>query len=104
MAKTKEHELCQQFVIHHLTQIKRQCDQCQTELLVQSQSCPRTFSTTLATIDHRLKEYVQLQQKHVSRKMNSQLKRFKAIIHEKNLLRTWSLDPHLAEHVKFELA
>ena len=103
MAKTKEHDVCQPFVTNHLTTIKLQLDQTHTELLVQSQSCPSTLSTALETVDCSLKDFVQLQQKHLSTKMSSQLKRYKAIIYEKDLLRTWSLDPCLAEHVNFKL-
>ena len=103
MAKTDEHELCQQFVMNYLTKIKLQSEQCDTELTVQSLSCPSTLSATLDTIDHRLKEFVQLQQKHLSTKMNSQLKRYEAIIREKELFRSWSLDHRLPDHVNFKL-
>jgi len=85
MAKTNEPELCQQFVMNHLTEIKLRSNQCQTELIVQSQSCPSTLSATLETIDRGLNEFVQLQQKHLSTKMNSQLKCYNAIIREEEL-------------------
>ena len=102
MAKTNESELCQQFAMNHLTEIRVQFDQGQTELIVQSQSCPSTLSATLETIDRGLNEFVQLQQKHLSTKMNSQLKRYKAIIREGELFRNWSLDHRIAEHVNLE--
>ena len=103
MAKTNEHDSCQQFVLNHLTKIKLQLDQCHTEVMLQSASCPSTFSATLETIDRSLNEFVQLQQQHLSTKLSSQLKRYEAILRENELFRNWSLDHRLVEHVRFKL-
>ena len=87
MAKTNKHELCQQFVNNRLTELNQQFDQCTTELLTQSQSCPSKL-LPLDILDHNLTEFVHLQQKYLSKKMNSQLNRYKDIIEEKKLSQT----------------
>ncbi|CAF4165881.1 unnamed protein product [Rotaria sordida] len=88
-AKTNEHESCQQFVQHRLIELHQQYDQCTTALITQSQLCPPKL-LPLNILDHNLKEFVQLQQKYLSNKINSRLTRYKNIIHEKELFQTLS--------------
>jgi hypothetical protein len=90
MAKTDEYELCQQFVTTHLSTITFQSEQCTTELNIQFQSCPTTLLPLRTTLDQNLKEFVQIQQKHLLNKMNFQLARYKDMIHEKELFQTLS--------------
>ena len=57
MAKTTEHELCQQFVTNHLSKLNQQYDQCITQLSTESFSCPATL-LSLQTLNQQLKEFV----------------------------------------------
>jgi len=100
MAKTNEHKLCQEFVTDHLSQIQFQFDQCTTELKTKSELCPLTL-LPLDKIDHNLIEFIQLQEKHLSTKMNSQLNRYKDQIHEIELLKKLSVDSLTIDQVNF---
>jgi hypothetical protein len=100
MAKTDEHELCQQFVTTHLSTITLQSEQCTNELNIQFQSCPTTLLPLRTTLDQNLKEFVQIQQKHLSNKMNFQLTRYKDMIHEKELFQTLSTFNRTNDQVK----
>ncbi len=89
MAKTNKHELCQQFIRNRLTELNQQFDQCTTDLLTQSPSCSSKL-LPLDILDHNLTEFVHLQQKYLSNKMNSQLNRYKDMIEEKKLYQNLS--------------
>ncbi|CAF4359000.1 unnamed protein product, partial [Adineta steineri] len=65
LAKTNQHELCQDFVSNRLTEFNQQFDQCTTELLTQSQSCPSKL-LPIDELDKKLKEFVSLEQKYLS--------------------------------------
>ncbi|CAF3751880.1 unnamed protein product [Rotaria sp. Silwood1] len=83
-AKTRQSQLCQQFVENRLAELNQQYDQCTTELTAQSHSCPAKF-LPLEKIDDDLKEFVQLEQKYFTTKINSRLTRYKDVIHENEL-------------------
>ncbi|CAF2960747.1 unnamed protein product [Rotaria sp. Silwood2] len=87
--KSNEHALCQQFVTNRLSELQQQYDQCITESNIQSQLCPPKL-LPLDKTDHNLKEFVQLQQKYLSNKINSRLTRYKDKIHEEELFETLS--------------
>jgi hypothetical protein len=52
--------------------------------MTQSSSCPSTL-LSLQTLDEKLKDFVQLQEKYIANKMNTQLTRYKNMIHENKL-------------------
>ena len=83
MAKTNEPQVCQQFVKDYLTDIQNQLNRCDATLTKQSSSCPKTQS--IVKLDHRLKDFVCLQQQRFSDKIGYQLARFKQAISEKQL-------------------
>lgn len=75
MAKTDRPELCRQFVLTHLTHIQHQRDRCNLELIRQKQSSS-SISITLPSmeiVDIYLKQYVDLQQSYLSKRMEHQL-------------------------------
>jgi hypothetical protein len=84
MAKTKDVELCQQYLRNYLENIKKQLNQCQITLFEQSQSCPIT-ELTLDQIDRCLKEFVDCQRKYLSIRNTKQLIDFKNDMYEKDL-------------------
>ncbi|CAM4819703.1 unnamed protein product [Rotaria magnacalcarata] len=90
MAKTNEHVLCEQFVKEYLNEIKLKFDQCTNELRIQVEACPTTLLPLKATVDQNLKEFIEIQQKYLSNKMNFQLTRYRNMIHEKELFQTLS--------------
>ncbi|CAF1237188.1 unnamed protein product [Rotaria sp. Silwood1] len=92
-AKTDEHIACEQFVKQHLNDMKIKFDQFTNELRVQLQSCPVTLLPLQSTLDQRLKELVQLQQKYLAIKMQYQLSRYQDMITEIDLFQTLSSFP-----------
>ena len=75
MAKTDRPELCRQFVLTHLTHIQHQRDRYNLELIRQKQSSS-SISITLPSmeiVDIYLKQYVDLQQRYLSKRMEHQL-------------------------------
>ena len=89
MAKSDEHTVCEQFVTKHLREFKFKYDQYTNELRTQGQSCPRTL-LPLTTLDRTLKDFVQIQQQQLKKKLEYQSSRYKDIIQEKELLNTVS--------------
>jgi hypothetical protein len=74
MAKTDEPVICRQFVVTQLANTQMQLDQCNMELIRQVQSS--SISILLPSIDmldKSLKEYVDLQQKHLFKRNENQL-------------------------------
>lgn len=99
MAKTDEHELCEQFVKKQLNELKLRLDQCTKELTLQSESCPTTLLPWKGTLDQKLKDFVEIQQKYLSNKMNCQLARYQNRIHEKELFQILSTFTLTSEQV-----
>ena len=84
-----------------MNEIELKLDQCAKELTIQFQSCPATLLPLHLTLDQDLKEFVQLQQKYLSNKLNYQLARFQDCIHEKELfqmLSTYSVTSDQVTH------
>jgi hypothetical protein len=73
MAKTNEPEICQQFVMTQLNNIKHQLDQCNMELIRQTQSSISILLPSIEILDNCLKEYVYLQQKYLFKRIENQL-------------------------------
>jgi hypothetical protein len=99
MAKTNDFDLCKEYLINYIQNIKKQLNQYQLELIKQSQSCPliKTLSfdqieITLSfdQIKHCLKQLVDRERKYLSMRNNDQLIKFKDDIHENILLKTIS--------------
>ena len=84
MAQTNDFQLCQQYLLNYIENIKQQMEQYQIELTKQSESYPIT-SISLIQIDHCLKEFVNCQRKYLSIRNNNQLIKFKDHIQEKEL-------------------
>lgn len=64
--------------------------------------CPSALKPSLEIDDEKLKQFVQIQQKHWSFRMQSHLTRYQAAIQEKNLFVNLSLDS-LTDHEVSEL-
>ena len=86
MSNTNDHELCLQFTEKYITDIQHQLHQCNNTLMAQNLSCPESLSLNI--VDHRLKEYIDSQQKHFRRKIDHQLSKSKEDIQEKQLYHT----------------
>jgi hypothetical protein len=98
ITKTNEYEVCQEHIIHHLTKLNQQHDQCTNELVLETSSCPSTLCS-LPTLEQDLKDFVHLQENYISNKMNAQLARYKDAIHEQELLQKVSAAHLTAEQV-----
>ncbi|CAF2788571.1 unnamed protein product [Rotaria sp. Silwood2] len=84
MAKSNDFEVCHQYLMKYLRDLKKEMDQCQIELVKQSQSCP-FVKLSLDQIDQSLNEFVDCQRKYLSKRNNRQLSKFKDNFHEKKL-------------------
>ncbi|CAF4397069.1 unnamed protein product, partial [Rotaria magnacalcarata] len=89
IAKTNDFEICHQYLLNHINDLKINLDQYQMELDRQSQSCPIT-TLSLDQIDHCLNEFVICQRKYLLMKNNNQLLKFKDNFHDKDLFKTVS--------------
>lgn len=91
MAKTDRPDICQQFVMIQLANIKHQLDQCNMELIRQAQaSLSSSISNMLPSmeiVDSGLKEYVYVQQKHLFKGIENQLITYKNDIDDQKLYR-----------------
>ncbi|CAF1497015.1 unnamed protein product, partial [Rotaria magnacalcarata] len=85
MAKTNEPDLCKQYVVEYLNEIKIHLDLCRIKLNTQAQSWISTLPS-LEILDDNLKQYVRLQNKHLSTIIDKQLARYKNVLEEKKLL------------------
>jgi galactitol-specific phosphotransferase system IIB component len=85
MAKTNEPEICQEFVMTQLTNIKHQLDQCNMELIGQTQSSISILLPSIEILDNCLKEYVYLQQNYLFKSIDNQLIRYKDDIYDQKL-------------------
>ncbi|CAF4750370.1 unnamed protein product [Rotaria socialis] len=88
MAKTNDYDLTETFFNKLVNQIQHTVDQCTTELLSQSLSCPKTL--LLSHIESRLVEFVRLHHIDLIRKLNYQVNKFKDLIRETQLFETLS--------------
>lgn len=61
--------------------------------------CPSALQSSLEIDDEKLKQFVQIQQKHWSFRMQSHLTRYQAVIQEKNLFVNLSLDSLTVDEV-----
>jgi hypothetical protein len=84
MTQTADSDICQQYLINYIEDLKNQIDQYQMELGNQSALCPIT-SLSLDHMDHCLKEFVNGQRNYLSRRNNDQLVKFKDHIEENEL-------------------
>lgn len=100
MAKTSEHLLCEQFVNNRLNDIKLQLDQCSTELKAQFHSCPITLLPLKTILDENLKQFVEIQLKYLSNKMNNRLIGYQGVIQEKQLFEILSTFSVTSDQVK----
>ena len=95
MAKTDQLQICKQYVVTQLDNIKQQLDQCNLELITQAQTSLSSSSSSLMAIllpsqeilDRCLKEYVSLQQNYLFRRMDQQLIKYKDEIYDQQLYR-----------------
>ena len=101
MAKTNDFDLCKEYLMNYIQNIKKQLNQCQLELVKEkSQTCPIT-KLSVEQIEERLKELVDRERKYLSKRNNQQLIKFKDDIYGKDLLKTISsYFPQTTEQVK----
>ncbi|CAF4696475.1 unnamed protein product, partial [Rotaria sp. Silwood2] len=84
MAISNDFDVCHQYLVNYITDLKKQINQCQIELIKQSKLC--TFTTlSLDQIDQSLNEFVDCQRNYLSKRNNRQLSKFKDNFHEKEL-------------------
>lgn len=87
----------EKFINSHLNQLQQKFDQCTSELLAQSLSCPKTLS--LSMVNSRLQEFVRLHHIDLTRKVNYQTNKFKDGIREKKLYKDLYFYPLTNEQV-----
>ena len=88
MAKTDKSDICQQYVLSTLTNIRHQLDQCNMELFKQTQQPVSSISIWLPSfdiLDKYLKDYVCLQQNYLSKRIEKQLNLYKNNIDDQKL-------------------
>ncbi len=83
MVQICDNNLIQQFVDEQIIQMQHRLNVCKSQYLAQTSSCPSTLSLNL--IDEPLKQFVLSHQKHLFRKMNSEVRQFREQIQEKQL-------------------
>ncbi|CAM4825035.1 unnamed protein product [Rotaria magnacalcarata] len=88
MTKTNDYDLTEKFLNILVNQTQHKVDQCTTELLSQSLSCPKTLF--LSHVESRLVEFVCLHHIDLIRKINYQVNKFKDLIRETQLFETLS--------------
>ena len=71
---------CQQYLTGYVENLKKQLNECQLELMKQSESCSITH-VTLDQIDHGLKEFVDTQRKYLCGRNDGQLAKLKGSHH-----------------------
>ncbi|CAF1272421.1 unnamed protein product [Didymodactylos carnosus] len=85
MANTNDFQLCKEYLINYLQNIKTQLGQYQIELTKHFQSCPVIPKLSFDQIQHCRKELVDRERKYLSMRNNGQLIKFKDNIDETNL-------------------
>ncbi|CAF1488984.1 unnamed protein product [Rotaria magnacalcarata] len=88
MTKTNDYDLTEKFLNILVNQTQHKVDQCTTELLSQSLSCPKTLF--LSHVESRLVEFIRLHHIDLIRKINYQVNKFKDLIRETQLFETLS--------------
>ncbi|CAF1496434.1 unnamed protein product [Adineta steineri] len=89
-AKTNESNLCQQYIVKSLNETKAHLDLCYAKLNAQAQSWISTLPS-LDILDHNLKRFVRQQKKHLSNRINKQIKQYRDVLEEKRSLQQISL-------------
>ena len=84
MAKTQDFHLCHQYLTRYIEGIRKQMNENQMKLTLQSESCPIT-TISLEQIDQYLKEFVDCQQKYRSTRNHNHLNKFTDNIMENEL-------------------
>ncbi|CAF2989662.1 unnamed protein product, partial [Rotaria sp. Silwood2] len=90
MAQTDEPNSCKQYIAEYLNEIKNHLDLCYAKLNTQVQSWISTLPPR-AILDDNLKQFVRLQNKHLSKMINKQLTQYKNILEENNAFQQISL-------------
>ena len=93
MSTTSDFESCQHYVINSIENVKQQLNQCQLNLIKQSEQCS-SITLPLDRIDSCLRTIVDHERKYLSIRNDHKLLRFKDQIHEKELatlISTYSL-------------
>lgn len=85
MAKSNDFNVCHQFLINCITNLKKEIDQCQMELKKQSELCP-IENLALDQIDRCLNEFVECQRKYLLIRSNHRLFKFKDNANTKTLI------------------
>ncbi len=67
MAKTNDFELCQQYLINYIEDIKQQINYYERKLIEQTEVCP-ILAITLEQIDHNLKQFVDRERNYLLKK------------------------------------
>ncbi|CAF4038986.1 unnamed protein product [Adineta steineri] len=84
MAKTNDFDICQQFLITYIEDIKQQLNEQQVKLTENSASCP-ILPMSFNRMDHCLKELVDSERNYLLTYTENQLIKFKDCIQEKQL-------------------
>ncbi|CAF1196361.1 unnamed protein product [Adineta steineri] len=84
MAKTNDFDICQQFLITYIEDIKRQIDEQQVKLIEHSAFCP-ILLIPFDRMDHCLKELIDSERKYLSKRYKNRLIKFKDCVQEKQL-------------------
>jgi hypothetical protein len=90
MTQSSEHDLITNFVMERLHHLQSKLDQYNVELSAQNPSCPATLS--LDKVDEKLKQFILSHQKQMTKRMNSDLMKFKDHVHDKELFNTLYLN------------
>ncbi|CAF5184021.1 unnamed protein product, partial [Rotaria magnacalcarata] len=101
MANANDFNLCQEYLINYINDIKQQLHQCQMELTKLYQSRP-IATLSMNEVDRCLKEFVVCQRKYLSIRNNNQLVNFQDDLSEKELftlVSAYSLTTNQNEHM-----
>ncbi|CAF0991835.1 unnamed protein product, partial [Didymodactylos carnosus] len=89
VAQTMDFDFCQQYIDGYIENLKKQLNECQLELMKQSESCPITH-VTLDQIDRGLKEFVDTQPKYLCTRNDGKLAKLKCSHHCEKLYKALS--------------
>jgi hypothetical protein len=79
LLKTEDFNVCQQYLLTYIEDLKKRLQECQLELTKQSESWPITH-VSLDQIDHGLKDFIDSQRKYLSKRNCKRLVKFKGDI------------------------
>lgn len=97
-------EIVENWLLTKLDELQQNLNQCTTELLSQSLTCPKTFS--IPYVDDRLKEFVRLHHIDIVRRVRNEIYKFRDDMTEKQLqdkLHSYSLTDNQVKTVVFIL-